>query len=62
MVMDAYMVLVDEALKMIREVEETAHVLMCAGVGSIAATVFIGFYVDSQNIQKLRPEKTVITS
>lgn len=60
-VTNAYLVLIDEALKMIGEVEETTHVLMCTDVGSIAAAVFIGFYLNGQTIHKLRPETTVAT-
>ena len=55
------MVLVDEALEMIGKVEEITHVLMCAGVCSIAAAVFIGFFLNSQKFHKLRPDTTIMT-
>lgn len=43
-VMNAYMVMVEEALEMIPELEKITHVFMQGGVGSIAAAVFMGFY------------------
>lgn len=39
-VMNAYMVVVEEALAMVPSVEDITHVLVCGGVGSIAAAVF----------------------
>ncbi|KAF5008131.1 hypothetical protein FDECE_5567 [Fusarium decemcellulare] len=43
-VMNAYMVVVEEALRMILALEEITHVFVCGGVGSIAAAVFLGFF------------------
>jgi diaminopropionate ammonia-lyase len=39
-VMNAYMVVVEEALQAIPAVENITHVFVCGGVGSIAAAVF----------------------
>lgn len=41
-VMDAYMVVVVEALQVILAVENITHAFVCGGVGSIAAAVFLG--------------------
>ncbi|KAI0899102.1 tryptophan synthase beta subunit-like PLP-dependent enzyme [Annulohypoxylon nitens] len=41
-VMNAYMVVVDEAVDMIPRITDITHVLVCGGVGSIAAAVFLG--------------------
>lgn len=43
-VMNAYMVVVEEALGMLPSLNTITHVFVCGGVGSIAAAVFIGFY------------------
>jgi diaminopropionate ammonia-lyase len=43
-VMNAYMVVVEEALSMLPSIETITHVFVCGGVGSIAAAVFMGFY------------------
>lgn len=43
-VMNAYMVVVEEALSMVPSLETVTHVFVCGGVGSIAAAVFMGFY------------------
>jgi diaminopropionate ammonia-lyase len=40
-VMNAYMLVVEEALRMVPAVEDIAHVFVCGGVGSIAAAVFL---------------------
>lgn len=42
-VMNAYMVMVEEALEMLPDVDTVTHVFMQGGVGSIAAAVFMGF-------------------
>lgn len=43
-VMNAYMVVVEEALSMLPSLETITHVFVCGGVGSIAAAIFMGFY------------------
>lgn len=43
-VMNAYMVVLEEALGMIPSVDKITHVFVCGGVGSIAAAIFQGFY------------------
>jgi diaminopropionate ammonia-lyase len=43
-VMNAYMVMVEEALAQIPDLSRITHVFMQGGVGSIAAAVFIGFF------------------
>ncbi|KAB8203805.1 tryptophan synthase beta subunit-like PLP-dependent enzyme [Aspergillus parasiticus] len=43
-VMNAYMVVVEEALDSIPVLDRITHVFVCGGVGSIAAAIFQGFY------------------
>lgn len=43
-VMNAYMVVVEEALSMLPSLETVTHVFVCGGVGNIAATIFMGFH------------------
>ncbi|EXK35697.1 diaminopropionate ammonia-lyase [Fusarium oxysporum f. sp. melonis 26406] len=43
-VRNAYMVVVEEALKVILAVENIMHAFVCGGVGSIAAAVFLSFF------------------
>lgn len=43
-VMNAYMVVVDEALSKIPSASNITHVFVCGGVGSIGAAVYQGFY------------------
>lgn len=43
-VMNAYMVVAEEALGMLPSLETITHVFLCGGVGSIAAAIFMGFY------------------
>ncbi|KAI1451903.1 tryptophan synthase beta subunit-like PLP-dependent enzyme [Annulohypoxylon moriforme] len=43
-VMNAYMVVVNEAIEAIPALNAITHVFVCGGVGSIAAAVFLGFY------------------
>ncbi|KAH7194921.1 hypothetical protein DER44DRAFT_903448 [Fusarium oxysporum] len=43
-VMNAYVVVVEEALQVILAVENIMHAFVCGGVGSIAAAVFHGFF------------------
>lgn len=50
-VMNAYMVVVEEALHMIPELERITHVFVCGGVGSIAAAIFLGFLTRFEQIQ-----------
>lgn len=52
-VMNAYMVVVEEALSMIPAIDKVTHVFVCGGVGSIAAAVFLGFYARFQEIKAL---------
>ena len=42
-VMNAYMVMVEEALELVPDVNKVTHVFMQGGVGSIAAAVYLGF-------------------
>ncbi|KAH7463465.1 hypothetical protein FOMA001_g18154 [Fusarium oxysporum f. sp. matthiolae] len=51
-VMNAYMVVVEEAIKALPVVEDVTHVFVCGGVGSIAAAVFLGFYTRFSQIQQ----------
>ncbi|KAM0540808.1 hypothetical protein ACHAPJ_013496 [Fusarium lateritium] len=51
-VMNAYMVVVEEALREIPAVEDITHVFVCGGVGSIAAAVFLGFFTRFSQIQQ----------
>ncbi|KAF7557708.1 hypothetical protein G7Z17_g447 [Cylindrodendrum hubeiense] len=50
-VMNAYMVVVEEAISMVPAIEDITHVFVCGGVGSIAAAVFLGFFIRRQQIQ-----------
>ncbi|KAK1701479.1 tryptophan synthase beta subunit-like PLP-dependent enzyme [Colletotrichum godetiae] len=43
-VMNAYMVVAEEALEMLPSLQDITHVFVCGGVGSIAAAIFLGFY------------------
>ncbi|OGM49688.1 hypothetical protein ABOM_001805 [Aspergillus bombycis] len=43
-VMNAYMVVLEEAVSAIPMLDRITHVLVCGGVGSIAAAIFQGFY------------------
>lgn len=52
-VMNAYMVVVEEALSMLPNLETITHVFVCGGVGSIAAAVFMGFYKRCCELQSL---------
>lgn len=51
-VMNAYMVVVEEALTMLPSLRDITHVFVCGGVGSIAAAVFLGFYKRFREIQE----------
>lgn len=51
-VMNAYMVVLDEALSMVPAVDKITHVFVCGGVGSIAAAIFQGIYRRLQEIQQ----------
>lgn len=57
-VMNAYMVVVHEALSMVPSVEDISHVFVCGGVGSIAAAVFLGFY---QRFRQIQGRQTGVT-
>ncbi|KAI0435827.1 tryptophan synthase beta subunit-like PLP-dependent enzyme [Xylaria telfairii] len=43
-VMNAYMVVLEETLALIPNIDGITHVLVCGGVGSVAAAIFQGFY------------------
>ncbi|CAG8919249.1 unnamed protein product [Penicillium salamii] len=43
-VMNAYMVVLEEAIELIPQFDQISHVFVCGGVGSIAAAIFQGFY------------------
>ncbi|PYI21340.1 tryptophan synthase beta subunit-like PLP-dependent enzyme [Aspergillus violaceofuscus CBS 115571] len=49
-VMNAYMVVVEEALRMLPAEAAISHVFVCGGVGSIAAAVFLGFMLRHQSL------------
>ncbi|KAJ3531600.1 hypothetical protein NM208_g8802 [Fusarium decemcellulare] len=51
-VMNAYMVVVEETLRMTPAVEDITHVFVCGGVGSIAAAVFLGFFTRCSQSKK----------
>ena len=44
-VMNAYMVVVEEAIDAIEIVQDITHVLVCGGMGSISTRIFLGFYL-----------------
>ncbi|KAL1614666.1 hypothetical protein SLS54_009539 [Diplodia seriata] len=48
-VMNAYMVVVEEAVDMVPDLSSITHVFVCGGVGSIAAAVFLGFLTRLQD-------------
>ncbi|SDE96399.1 diaminopropionate ammonia-lyase [Variovorax sp. CF079] len=56
-VMNAYMVMVEEALEMIPDLDKVTHVFMQGGVGSIAAAVYLGF---SQKIKGQMPRFVMV--
>ncbi|CRL24721.1 Pyridoxal phosphate-dependent enzyme, beta subunit [Penicillium camemberti] len=60
-VMNAYMVVLDEALSMIPAVDKVTHVFVCGGVGSIAAAIFQGFYKHFYEIQKSSAASATVT-
>ncbi|CAG8088687.1 unnamed protein product [Penicillium olsonii] len=43
-VMNAYMVVLEEAVALTPQLDHISHVFVCGGVGSIAAAIFQGFY------------------
>jgi len=49
-VMNAYMVMVEEALAQLPDADKVTHVLMQGGVGSIAAAVYLGFKQRSKGV------------
>ncbi|GFG18027.1 diaminopropionate ammonia-lyase [Aspergillus udagawae] len=55
-VMNAYMVVVEETMRMLPRVAEITHVFVCGGVGSIAAMVFLGFMMHHQKLGIARDE------
>ncbi|KAJ5294441.1 hypothetical protein N7508_009262 [Penicillium antarcticum] len=50
-VINAYMMVVDEAISAIENVHHITHVLVCGGMGSISSRIFLGFYQHFQNLQ-----------
>lgn len=52
-VMNAYMVVAEEALSMLPSLEIITHVFVCGGVGNIAAAIFMGFYKRFCEIQEV---------
>jgi diaminopropionate ammonia-lyase len=51
-VMNAYMVVLEEAVALIPQLDRISHVFVCGGVGSIAAAIFQGFYTHLRGNQK----------
>lgn len=51
-VMNAYMVVLEEAIDLIPRLDRISHVFVCGGVGSIAAAIFQGFYTHLHRNQK----------
>lgn len=51
-VMNAYMVVLEEAITLIPQLEKISHVFVCGGVGSIAAAIFQGLYTHLRGTQK----------
>lgn len=50
-VMNAYMVVVEEALAApIEKIEDVTHVFVCGGMGSISTRIFLGFYLHLQRL------------
>ncbi|KAJ8132684.1 hypothetical protein O1611_g950 [Lasiodiplodia mahajangana] len=58
-VMNAYMVVVEEATSMVPSVKDITHVLVCGGVGSIAAAIFLGILTRFREIKRESPNKQV---
>lgn len=64
--MNAYMVVVDEAVNMVPAVEDITHIFACGGMESIAAAVFLGFFArrqhnqDSQNTEPTKIPRFVV--
>lgn len=58
-VMNAYMVVVEEALQMVPAVNDITHVFVCGGVGSIAAAIFLGFFTRHSQIQEAQGGKAL---
>ncbi|KPM39215.1 hypothetical protein AK830_g7346 [Neonectria ditissima] len=57
-VMNAYMVVVEEALVSVPSVERITHVFVCGGVGSIAAAIFLGFHTRLRQIQETKARES----
>ncbi|KAI0430433.1 tryptophan synthase beta subunit-like PLP-dependent enzyme [Xylaria sp. FL1042] len=58
-VMNAYMVVVEEAMDMVPSLQEISHVFVCGGVGSIAAAIFLGILVRFREMEKSNPVKQI---
>ncbi|PLB48787.1 tryptophan synthase beta subunit-like PLP-dependent enzyme [Aspergillus steynii IBT 23096] len=56
-VMNAYMVVLEEAFDIIPAVDQITHVFVCGGIGSIAAAIFQGFYT---RFYKIRESSTTL--
>ncbi|KAI0098091.1 tryptophan synthase beta subunit-like PLP-dependent enzyme [Nemania sp. FL0031] len=59
-VMNAYMVVVEEAMDMVPSVKNISHVLVCGGVGSIAAAIFLGILTRFREIEQENPDEQII--
>ncbi|KAJ6178234.1 tryptophan synthase beta subunit-like PLP-dependent enzyme [Penicillium mononematosum] len=55
-VMNAYMVVLEEAVALIPRLDRISHVFVCGGVGSIAAAIFQGFYTHLRGNRKTPAE------
>ncbi len=49
-VMNAYMVVVKEAIDAIENIQDITHVLVCGGMGSISTRIFLGFYLHLERL------------
>ena len=58
-VINAYMVVVKEAIDAIENVRDITHVLVCGGMGSISTRIFLGFYLHLQNLYSQQNIKEV---
>lgn len=58
-VMNAYMVVVEEAMGMVPAVEKISHVFVCGGVGSIAAAIFLGILTRFKEIEQDNPGEQI---
>lgn len=61
-VMNGYMVLVEEAYSMVPDAHNITHIIMCGGVGSIAAAVFLGFQKSWEEFRKVSSATSALRS